>query len=110
MSVGLVALLVAFFLALAVVWAIAYASRAVNRSMFEDRDDHELALSLSAARARRREGVGPAGAPGTTPAVSPLSAAESRYAGRRDDTIGVDMARAEVRERIRRYNTREMRR
>lgn len=92
-------------------WLLAYGARTVGAAVFEemkDADDHEH--SLSVARARRCEGVEPARASGGASALSPLSAAESRYAGERDPTIGVDVARAEVRERVRRYNQREVRR
>ena len=108
MPLGLTVLLVAFFIALAVVWAIAYAGRAVNRSMFEDSHDHELALSLARSRRCVAVGEGPtrsASAGGA--AVHPLLAAQP---GPRDPVIGLDAARAEVRERIRSYNSREVRR
>jgi hypothetical protein len=101
---GLTLLLVAFFVALAVVWAIAYAfSRTAHRSMFEDSNDHELALSLARSRQRVAMAQRPAGGAG-------LHAVPAAQPGPRDPVIGLDAARAEVRERIHRYNSREVRR
>lgn len=76
-----------------------YASSVVSDNFFEgddERSDHELALS--AQRARRREADAARAAGGAVPALS------AREQGPRDPAIGVDQARAEVRERIRRYN------
>lgn len=83
-------------------WAFIKACSDVTHSMFEERDDHELALSAEGARRREADARRQAG--GAMPAVP------ARERGPRDPAIGVDQARAEVRERIRRYNQREVRR
>jgi hypothetical protein len=92
-------------MALAVVGVLAlmaYGSRMVHQSMFqEDSHDHELSLSLARARRREADTGRPAG--GAMPAVP------AREPGPRDPVIGIDQARAEVRERIHCYNTREVR-
>lgn len=81
-----------------------YASSVVSDNYFEGDDD---VPALSAERARRREGDPQRIDLG---ALSTLPAAERRREPPRDPAIGVDQARAEVRERIRRYNQREVRR
>lgn len=95
----LIALGVALVCGLAV-WVFIKACADVTHSMFEERDDHELAMS--AERARRREADAARAAGGAVPALS------ARESGPRDPAIGVDQARAEVRARIHRYNRREV--
>lgn len=87
--------------ALAVLLLFVYASSIVSENIFEgDSHDHELALSLSRARARVADGAGPA-LPQVLALLAPIE-------GPRDPVIGIDVARAEVRERIHRYNSREV--
>lgn len=90
-----------FLLSCLVVALFVYASSTVSRSTFEEMSDHELALSAEGARRREADARRQAG--GAMPAVP------ARERGPRDPAIGVDQARAEVRERVRRYNQREVR-
>jgi hypothetical protein len=83
----------------ALAWAIVYGGS--RQEAVDDSFDHELALSLAGARRRDADAARAAG--GAVPALS------AREQGSRDPSIGVDQARADVRERIHRYNRREMR-
>lgn len=107
MSIALIAALAVMGLVLTLFFI--YASSKVSHAVFDGDDDDDplvVANGLPPARASGRVVVGPAATSGADvpPVLPPQSGA------RRDETIGVDQARAEVRERIHRYNTREVRR
>src|SRR5689334_967501 len=80
-------------------WAIVYGGS--RQEAIDDSFDHELSLSLAGARRRQADAARAAG--GAVPTVP------ARESGPRDPSIGVDQARADVRERIHRYNRREVR-
>lgn len=81
-------------------WACAVVSTPTHEEDYPD--DQEAPMPVPRARGREGDAGRPAGG-----AVPPVSA---RQPGPRDPVIGLDQARAEVRERIRRYNQREVRR
>ena len=99
LSAAIGALGVCILLVVAFIWACGE----VSHDEEAERDDHELYLSVEGARRREaaaRSGAAPGGA---VPAVS------ARQPGPRDPVLGVDQARHEVRERVQRYNAREVR-
>lgn len=105
MSLALIVSLAIVGLALTLFFV--YASSKVSHAVFDGDEDDPLvvATGVPSARASRRLVVGtePTGGAGVHALPAP------QPGPRRDETIGVDQARAEVRERIHRYNTREVR-
>lgn len=98
----------ALLFGLGVTCAFVYASSKVSRAVFDGDDDDDLVVAngLPPARTSGRVVLGTRTGGGAGLHAVPAS----QSGARRDDTLGVDQARAEVRERIRRYNAREVKR